>query len=413
MKPMTETSSRIDRRVFLTTSAGGAAGLSILPSATVFGSQANSALRLGMTGCGGRGNFVAERFVIHTNSKVVALHDYFEDRVNGLGEKFGVSADRRYSGLETYRELFSEDVDAVLVMGPPWFHPSQTVAALEAGKHAYLAKPLAVDVPGCRKIVEAARKVKGKQSILVDFQTRNHPLFREAVRRVHEGAIGTPVLGQVFYQAGRLTPQATGNSPMARLRNWVFDIVLSGDIIVEQNIHVIDVANWYLNAHPYKAQGTGGRKARTDVGDCWDHFIVTYWYPNDVLVDFSSGQYLKGYDDLCIRFYGTEGTVDSHYGGPVRITGDHGWEGGSTEAIYNDGAVNNIRDFHQSVVSGKPLYDTLEESIRSNMSAILGRMAAYRGEAVTWDQMARSAEEFAFDLNLPPDGPSWKPSPRG
>jgi predicted dehydrogenase len=194
---------------------------------------------------------------------------------------------------------------------------------------------------------------------------------------------------------------------MARLRNWVFDISLSGDIIVEQNIHVIDVANWYTQAQPYKAQGTGGRKARTDVGDCWDHFVVTFWYPDGVLADFSSGQYLKGYDDLCIRFFGSEGTVDSHYGGPVEITGDHPWEGGSTEGIYNDGTVNNIKDFHASVAAGKPLYDTVEESIHSNLTAILGRMAAYSGEPVTWDEMYRSTAVLKPNLDLPPDGPNW------
>lgn len=396
-----------DRRGFFKTTAGGAVGLSIMSAKTAFGSQANSRVTVGVTGCGGRGNYVAERFERHTNSKIVALHDYFVDRANRTGEKFQVGPARRYTGLDGYMELLADDVDVVAVMGPPAFHPDQSVAVLEAGKHLYLSKPLAVDVPGCRKILEAARKVKGKQSILVDFQTRNHPLFREAAQRVHQGDIGFPVLGHVYYQTGRLTPQAKGHSPMARLRNWVFDIALSGDIIVEQNIHVIDVANWYTQSRPYKAQGTGGRRARTDVGDCWDHFVVTFWYPGGVLVDFSSGQYLKGYDDLCIRFYGSEGTVDSHYGGPVRITGDRPWEGGSTEGIYNDGTVNNIVDFHASVANGEPLYDTLEESIDSNLSAILGRMAAYSGKLVTWDEMYRSTEVLEFDLDLPSDGPEW------
>jgi predicted dehydrogenase len=196
---------------------------------------------------------------------------------------------------------------------------------------------------------------------------------------------------------------------MARLMNWVFDIELSGDIIVEQNIHVIDVANWYLNSHPIKAYGTGGRKARTDVGNCWDHYIVTFWYPNDVLVDFSSGQYLKGYDDLCIRVYGSEGTVDSHYGGPVKITGDHEWAGGTTDGIYKDGTVNNIKDYHASIVNGKPLYNTVEESTKSNLSAILGRMAAYENRIVTWEEMMASKAVMEPWLNLPDGGETWTP----
>jgi predicted dehydrogenase len=280
---------------------------------------------------------------------------------------------------------------------------------LKAGKHLYACKPLAVDVPGCKAILEAGRQAKGQLSILVDFQTRNHPLFREAARRVLAGAIGFPVLGHVYYQAGRLSVRAKGESDMARLLNWVFDIGLSGDIIVEQNIHVIDVANWYLQSHPLKASGTGGRKARTDVGDCWDHFVVTFWYPDDVLVDFSSGQYLKGFDDLCIRVYGSSGTVDSHYGGPVHISGDNPWEGGETTNIYTDGTVNNIKDFHDSVVNNSPLYDTLEVSVESNLSAILGRMTAYEQRPVTWEEMMASTEVIDAGLHLPADGYQFSP----
>jgi myo-inositol 2-dehydrogenase / D-chiro-inositol 1-dehydrogenase len=399
----------LNRRNFLKATATTAAGWTIIKRESAFGTRANSRLQLAVTGCGHRGDYVGTRFERHTNSKVVALHDYFAHQADALGEKLGVGPERRHVGLDGYRELLTDDVDAVAVMGPPWFHPEQSVAVLEAGKHLFLSKPIAVDVPGCRQIQEAAGKVKGKQSVLVDFQTRNHPLFREAARRVRAGDIGEPVLGHVYYQAGRLPVRAWDHTPMARLRNWVFDIALSGDIIVEQNIHVIDVANWYLGAHPYKAQGTGGRKARTDVGDCWDHYVVTFWYPNNVLVDFSSGQYLKGYQDLCIRVYGSEGTVDSHYGGPVQITGDHPWEGGTTEDIYNEGTVNNIKDFHESVVNGPPLYDTLEESVESNLSAILGRTAAYCGEAVTWDEMYRSRDVMDLRLDLPSDGPRWTP----
>jgi predicted dehydrogenase len=398
-----------DRRGFLRKAAGSAVGVSVIPSGLAFGSVANSKLNLAVTGCGHRGEFVGTLFEKNTSTKVVAIHDYFTDRVENLGDKLNVAKGRRHIGLEGYRELFSDDVDAVAVMSPPWFHPQQCVEVLESNKHLYLTKPMAVDVPGCNQIVEAAEKAKGELSILVDFQTRNHPLFQEAAKRVLSGDIGAPVLGQVYYQAGRLRVKATGNSPMARLRNWVFDIALSGDIIVEQNIHVIDVANWYLNGHPVKAYGTGGRKARTDVGDCWDHYVVTFWYDNDVIVDFSSGQYLKGFDDLCIRIFGSVGTVDSHYGGPVVITGDKEWPGGSTEGIYSDGTINNIKDFHASVINGNPLYDTLEESARSNLSAILGRMAAKQNRVVTWEEMIRSEDTMESNLSLPSGAHDWRP----
>jgi len=397
--------SGVGRRSFLKLAAATTAGLTILPSGAARGAQANSKLELGIIGCGGRGKWIAELFEQNANAKVVAVHDYFRDRAREAGEKFQVDETRRYVGLDGYKQLVADKVDAVAVESPPYFHPEQTVAALEAGKHVYLAKPIAVVVPGCTAIAEAAKKVEGKRSVLVDFQTRNNEFFRGAAQRVHEGMIGDPVLGHVFYHCGRLNIQAPPGSETARLRNWVFDKALSGDIIVEQNIHVLDVANWYLQAHPVRALGTGGRKARVDVGDCWDHFVVTYWYPNDVLVDFSSRQFGEGYDDLCIRLYGALGTVDSHYGGDVRIRGSKsGWAGGKTGDIYKQGAVNNIKDFCASIFEGKYI-NTASESATSTMTSILGRIAAYENRMVTWDEMLAANGRLDPKLDLPADGP--------
>ena len=271
---------------------------------------------------------------------------------------------------------------------------------LEAGKHLYLAKPMAVDVAGCLAIERAVKAAGPSRHVLVDFQTRRDPLFREAAARVHRGDIGPAVLGHVYYHAGRLKPQAPEGTQTARLRNWVFDKALSGDIIVEQNIHVIDVANWYLQAHPVSAQGTGGRKARVDVGDCWDHYVVTFSYPNGVLVDFSSAQFTKGFDDLRIRVYGATGTVDSAYDGDVRLTGDAPWEGGSTKGLYTSGAVGNIQDFHAAVTGGQALADTLGPSLQSNLTAILGRQAATADRTVTWDEMMKGAERIEPKLHF-------------
>ena len=132
-------------------------------------------------------------------------------------------------------------------MSPPYYHPEQVAAAVEAGKHVFLAKPVAVDVPGCRSIEASGRKARGQVSFLVDFQTRAQAVFQEAARRVHRGDIGDLALGHVFYHAGRLKPKGLEglSSEQNRLRNWVFDQRISGDVIVEQNIHVLDVANWY------------------------------------------------------------------------------------------------------------------------------------------------------------------------
>lgn len=396
----------IRRREFLETAAS-VAGWTIVSPSAVRGTQANSRLEIGIIGSGGRGRFVGRLFEEHTSTKVVALHDYFADRVATLGDELSVGRDARFTGLDGYRRLLERNLDAVAIESPPYFHPEQAAAALDAGKHVYLAKPLAVDVAGCRTIEQAARAARDRK-LLVDFQTRRDPLFREAAERVHRGEIGPAVLGHVYYHAGRLKPKAPEGTPTARLRNWVFDKRLSGDIIVEQNIHVIDVANWYLQGRPAAATGTGGRKARVDVGDCWDHFVVTFRYPDDVLVDFSSAQFTRGFDDLRARIYGAEGTVDSAYGGEVRITGANPWGGGDTKELYTTGTVGNIKAFHAAVTNGGPLPDTLAPSLQSNLAAILGRMAAYQGRTVTWDEMLAADERIDPELTLPENGPLAK-----
>lgn len=385
------------RRAFL----GTAGGLLILKPETVFGSQANSAVELGIIGAGGRGIWIGGHFKEHSMARVAAYADPFQDRLDAAAEKVGVERSRLYRGLDGYKELLASRVDAVAIESPPYFHPEQVEAALRAGKHVYLAKPVAVDVAGCKSILASGEKARGKLSFLVDFQTRSRPVFQEAARRVHEGEIGPPVMGQVYYHTRRLRRKDEPGMPAdeARLRNWVFDKVLSGDVIVEQHIHVLDMGNWYLQGHPLKATGTGGRKARVDVGDCWDHFLVIFHYDNGVKVDFSSNQFTRGYDDLCARIYGAEGTLDSHYNGFVRITGDRPWAGSEKDDTFTGGAITNVKRFIESVRAGKPV-NNVAESVESNLTAVLGRMAAYGETTVSWDEMMRSNEKLEANLRL-------------
>jgi predicted dehydrogenase len=369
---------------------------------TAFGTQANSAVEVGIVGCGGRGVFIGGSFQEFAGARIVALHDAFQDRVGAAAKSLNLAAPRTYTGLEGYRDLAGSKLDAVAVLSPVYYHPEQIRAAVDAGRHVFMAKPLAVDVWGCRHIEESGNRAASKRlSMLVDFQTRVRPAFREAAERVHRGEIGAPVLGHVYYHAGRLQPKNAPGAPEVenRLRNWVFDKALSGDIIVEQNIHVIDVANWYLRGHPVRAAGTGGRKARVDVGDCWDHFLVQYEYPGGVRVDFSSAQFTRGYSDLCIRVYGDAGTVDSHYNGLVRITGGQTWTGAEKDPTFREGAITNVKDFVASIREGKPL-NNLAYSLESTLTSILGRMAAYRNSSVSWDEMMRSNEKLEASLRL-------------
>ncbi|MBN1490129.1 MAG: Gfo/Idh/MocA family oxidoreductase [Phycisphaerae bacterium] len=406
----TPNNQRMARRDFLKTAATVAAGITIVRPQAVRGSEANSTIELGIVGSGGRGVWLGDLFNKNSNIKVVALADPFADRLKNGQEKLGVAADRCYKGLNGYKELIASGVDAVAIESPPYFHPEQTMAVVDAGKHVYLAKPVAVDVPGCKTIVAAGEKAKGKVCFLVDFQTRADAVFQEAFQRIVAGDIGAPVCGEAFYHCSRL-----GNDSLKpttndadRLRYWVFDKKLSGDIIVEQNVHSLDVANWFLRGNPVKAFGTGGRKARTNIGDCWDHFICTFWYPDDVLIDFNSTQFLKGYayqmrHDICARIFGTRGTVDSHYAGRVAITGEKEWDGGVNEGLYGSGAIENIKTFEKDIRAGNNKANNAVESTNSSLTTILGRMAAYEQRIVTWDEMMKSTERFEVELKLDED----------
>lgn len=386
-----------DRRRFIA-GAGMAAAFAVVRPEAVRGFAANGKIRLGMVGCGGRGGWIANLFNRNGNYEIAAAADYFKDRVDGFGQRFGVPENKRFTGLSCYKKLLEEKVDAVAIISPPYFHPEQAAAAVDAGVHVYIAKPVAVDVPGCLSIEASGKKATSKKlCFLVDFQTRANEFFIEAIRRVHAGDIGELCFGQASYLTGRLGKQAEPGTPEARLRNWVFDKALSGDIITEQNIHTLDVASWIMNAEPVFATGAGGRKERTDVGDCWDHFACVFVYPNNVGVTFMSKQFREfGEPQSGIRnlMFGSKGTLETEYGGDVLIRGEKFYRGGRTTAIYEEGAVNNIATFHKCVTEGDYSNPTVAPSVRSNLVTILGRTAAYTGEQVYWDKLIKSTERL-------------------
>ena len=402
---MSETPDSSARRRFLQTAAAGS-GLLLLKPQTVFSYQANSSVELGLIGCGGRGNWIGPFFPEYAGARIVALADVIREHLDTTASKFKVDASRAHYGPNAYQEVIGSKIDAVIIETPPYFHPEHARAAVEAGKHVYLAKPVAVDVPGCKSILESGRKAQGKVSFLVDFQTRVQPVFQEAASRVHRGDIGKPSLVQTFYYAGR--PAADKSKPgmdpgEGRILNFYMDRVLGGEIIVEQNIHVIDVTNWLLNGHPLKAHGAGGRTdwsgTKYDAGDAYDHFVVTYWYPNDVTCSFSSNQLTNSFADLCVRCFGIKGCADTHYGGLVRITGENAWLGAEKDDTFRQGAINNVKAFVESIRTGK-LLNNAEQAVESNLTAILGRTAAYRQATVTWDEMMASDERWQADLKL-------------
>jgi len=346
--------TKSNRRNFIKTAAAASATVTILKPQTVFGSKANSAVRMGIIGCGGRGKAVLSSMVNNTDCRIVAIADIFEDQLlkgketfNNLCREKGhpeIKNSHAFLGSKAYLKLLdSKDVDAVLITSPAFLHPVHLEAAIDAGKHAYCEKPVGVDVAGVKRIQRAGKNAADKVSLAVGFQIRHATPFVEMVRRIQRGDIGDIVTVQAYYFAGAI-PSVVWRTGVphdeARLRAWFWDRALSGDILVEQGIHVVDICNWTLQSHPLSATGTGGRKGRTDKGDVWSHYQVQYEYPGRIDVNFHSTQYDPGYGDVCERFLGTKGIAEAHYTGGVFIKGEKEWDSGvargTTEEISKE-----------------------------------------------------------------------------
>src|SRR5882762_3557812 len=422
-------SDTVDRRKFIGTAAM-TAGMMFLKPELVRGTAANSAVRVGLLGCGGRGTEDATNLVDTGGARVVALGDLFQDQRDKARDTFNkVQQAKGYSALDE-SQLFlgpnafqkmaaSKEVDAIVIATPPYFHPQHLEAAVAAGKHVYLEKPVAVDVPGALKVIEIGKGAEGKLSLDVGFQISDCPQFVELVKRIHGGALGKVICGESHYFASYLDrPAWPDATPVERrLRNWVYDRALSGDIIVEQNIHVIDICNWVLKAHPLKASASGGRAGRPTDGDVYGNYNVLFHYPDGVDVTFSSTQFSKGWWEVTERFFGTKGTSQSPYTGPLGIWGDEPWQFESSPAKDTGQAAfsatgkfttSNLefadrekkKAFVESITSGN-FHNQADKGAESALSCIMARTAAYTAREVSWEETLKSRETWdpKIDLN--------------
>ncbi len=397
-----KTNTQLNRRAFIAGTGAAALSFTVMKPELVCGAAVNSKIKLGIIGCGSRGIWLADLFQKHGGYEITAVADYFQDKVDKCGDKYNVSPARRYTGLSGYKKLLENKLDAVAIITPPYFRPEQAAAAVEAGCHIFAAKPVAVDVPGCNSLAASAKKAAAKQlCFIVDFQTRADKFYLEAVKRVHNGAIGTIAFGEATYHCNRLSINANPGTPEARLQNWVFDKKLSGDIITEQNIHALDVASWIMNKPPLYAVVTGGRKVRVDVGDCRDHFVGLFQYADNVGITFSSRQF-NGHgskpDGIRNRMFGDKGVLETQYGGQVIIRGKNFYRGGKSPAIYKDSVIINVATFHKDIIESRFDNSTVAPSIRSNLVTILGRTAAYQNRLVSWEEIVNSKETIVADL---------------
>ena len=327
------------RRTFLKQAAALSA-FSIINPRLVFGTQQNSAIRIGIIGCGSRGTAVITSMLQHTNTSIVAMADIFPDQLQKAKPVFdklnsakgfpAIKASNVYQGSKAFMRLIeNKDVDAVLISSPAYTHPEFLEAAVAGGKHVYCEKPVAPDVAGCERVIKAGEKV-GKQSVVVGFQIRHATPYVGLVKKIQEGAIGDVVNAQLYYlsSATKLLNLPNVSEDEFKIRNHYLFRSMCGDIILDQAIHMIDVCNWALQSRPVHAIGTGSNERGFDVGDVWNNFQVIYQYPKNINVSVHATKIGPQFGDVCARFLGTKGIAEAHYSGGVFIKGDNPWDSG-------------------------------------------------------------------------------------
>jgi predicted dehydrogenase len=412
----------LSRRRFVQASAAfAAAGLApgLTPALARSANAGGSAtIRVGVIGCGGRGTGAAVNILeASPATQIVALADVFPERVQSCRKELGaqetpladrarVSEDRCHTGFDAYKQLLAGDVDLVILATPPHFRPIHLAEAVARGKHVFMEKPVAVDPAGIRSVLASAAIADQKKlGIVAGTQRRHEDCYLQTMKRIQDGAIGQVVSGRVYWNQGGLWmhPRQPAWSDMEwQLRNWLYYTWLSGDHICEQHVHNLDVANWVVGAHPVRAIGMGGRQVRTgpEYGNAFDHFAINYEYPGGVHITSQCRQIDQCQTIVEEQFSGTQGAVVTS-SGRAEITGKSAWKHGGEGA---NPYVQEHTDLIDSIQAGKPLNEARAVA-EATLTAIMGRMSAYTGQTVTWEQALNS------ELNLAPKGYAFGPLP--
>lgn len=400
-KMETGSADGLDRRKFIATAA--TTTFSIVSASAVRRTQANSRIEVGCIGLGGRGRLIAGMLREHKAYQIVAVADYFERVANSAGQRYGVAPERRFSGLLGYERLISSGVDAVFLETPPCFFPQHAAAAVEAGCHVYLAKPVAVDVPGCQSIAESGKKATEKELVfLVDFQLPTHPYNIETVERCREGLIGKiGLLSSIYTDEGFSDPPKTGTieSRLQRLI-WVNDLELGGGMLVNSGIHAIDAALWLAGARPISATGSARTVKPAPHGDTCDVYSITYRFADGLILNHR-GEHLRnthGFACSCTA-YGQYGFAEVTYQGKAWVRSNRGgYRGGEINGLYNEGIRRNLETFARCIT--ERIFDnpTVKTGVNSTLATILGRQACRRNATVSWQQMMADNERLDVDL---------------
>jgi predicted dehydrogenase len=406
----TQETPELSRRDFIKTSA--ALGAVTLASGTnrIFAAGSDK-VRIGLIGCGGRGtNDTTKCLSSAENVELVAMGDLFKDRLDScrqrltkkLGDKVKITNDTCFVGWDAHKKVVGCDLDLVILTEPPHFRPEHLRAAVQAGKHVFMEKPVAVDTVGVRSVIESSEMADRKGlTIVAGTQMRRISHLVEGIKSIHDGAIGELVGGQcVRLGGGMLTwgqkqRQPNWSDMEWQLRRWLFLTWLSGDFIVEMHVHNLDVMNWALGAHPVQCVGMGGRQVRTDpeYGNCYDHFAVEYEYPNGVRVEYMGSQIDGVSNRNDQRLVGTKGRAYTDFGRVViegRNETEYAWDQLDPEIKQHADQIAAIRRGTR-LNEGKRIAE-------STLTSIMGRMSAYTGRAMKWDWAMNASK---LDLSPP------------
>lgn len=392
------------RRSFLAATA--AAGVTIVKPELVGAAQANSRITLGVIGQGGRGAWITKLFVEHGGYQIVAVADYFPEVVEPAGEAVDVEKKRRFCGLEGYKRLLDSKVDAVALETPPYFFPEHAAAAVAAGCHVYMAKPVAIDAPGCLAIGELGKKASTKRQVfLVDFQIRTDPQWAECIRRIRQGELGKLAMVCSYYRSEGFPDPPKTETAESRLRHlvWCNDIDLGGSHLVNASIHAIDGALWIAgDKPPLSAMGISRTCRREPHGDSPDTNSVTLELAGGLIVNHQCKHHatsLSGGDFCGCLAHGQGFYMEGRYTGKTWLHGlKTAYRGGESTGLYRDGAVRNIATFHKAISEGAFDNPTVAPSVNSTLSCILAREASARATKLSWDEMIRENKRITVDL---------------
>lgn len=432
---MSEKKQDSSRRTFIKQSGLIAGGLAVsnLSFANNFNVAGKSAIKVAVIGCGGRGTGAASQaLTADEDVQLVAMADAFRDNLDeslkNLQEQFpgkdriNVPEKRKFVGFDAYKEAI-DAADVVILTTPPGFRPIHFEYAINANKHVFMEKPVATDSNGVRKVLEMAKVAQAKKlNVVVGLQRRYETNYLEAYRQLQNGAIGDIVSGQVYWNSGGVwvRPRQAGQTEMEyQMRNWYYFNWLCGDHILEQHIHNIDVANWFIGSYPVKAQGMGGRLIRNgiDHGEIFDHHAVEFVYAGGQVISSQCRHQPNTFSQVREQFSGTTGICETSPGNTI-LTSRKGDKIYQHRGLEDPNPYQVEHDQLFKAVKGDGYINDAEVGAKSTMTAILGRMATYSGKEITWEEGINSTksimpEVFAWDANPPtmPDKDGRYPIP--